>query len=173
MSHNLYFSTDLFQVLCVCRLYNRLIYFATKTVLLWKQTSHHVWNGDFDCINLTVKFLNLPCDAWRNQKNPVTVLRELNGRSADMRLFSCLKKMSVHILILKCLYFVLVLLLFTWFAGGEGQQYRKIDQQTEDLVPGPGKWVYSWRSLVTPKQHDLFQTWVCCSTPGSLSHTLH
>ena len=51
----LYFSTDLFQVLCVCWLYNRLLHIVKKTVSLWKEICCHLWKGDFDCINLTVK----------------------------------------------------------------------------------------------------------------------
>ena len=34
--------TDLFQILCVSRLYNKLLNIPKKTVLLWKQTSRHL-----------------------------------------------------------------------------------------------------------------------------------
>ena len=39
----LYFSTDLLQILCVCKLCNRLSHTIEKSVLLWKQTSRHLW----------------------------------------------------------------------------------------------------------------------------------
>ena len=34
-----YFSIDLFQIVCVWRLYNGILYIFKKTVSLWKQTS--------------------------------------------------------------------------------------------------------------------------------------
>ena len=43
MSHN--FSTSLFQILCVCRLYNRLLYIIKTIVLLRKQTSRRLSKG--------------------------------------------------------------------------------------------------------------------------------
>ena len=43
----LYLSTDLFQSLCVCRLCNTLLYVVKKIVFVWKQTSRHLWKGDF------------------------------------------------------------------------------------------------------------------------------
>ena len=65
----LYFSTDLFQIVCVCRLHNRQLHIVKKTVLLWKQTNCHLWKGGFDCINLTVKFWYRSCsDSWHNQE---------------------------------------------------------------------------------------------------------
>ena len=42
----------------------------------------------------------------------------------------------IHISFLDCSY---CHYFASYIAGGEGQQYRKTDQQTEDLVPGPGK----------------------------------
>ena len=76
----LYFSSDFFQMLCVCRLCIRLLYIFKKTVLLWKRTSCHLLTGGFDCINLTITFW---CwsgrDAQCNWKNLVAVLKELKN----------------------------------------------------------------------------------------------
>ena len=41
-------------------------------MLLWKQTSHHLWIEDFDCINLAIKFWYWSCsDTQCNWKNLV------------------------------------------------------------------------------------------------------
>ena len=54
------------------------LYIVKTNVLLQKQTSCHLWKGDFDCINLTVKFQYWSCgNAQQNQKNPVAVMKEL------------------------------------------------------------------------------------------------
>ena len=54
------------------------LYIVKTNVLLQKQTSCHLWKGDFDCINLTVKFKYWSCgNAQQNQKNPVAVMKEL------------------------------------------------------------------------------------------------
>ena len=49
-------------------------------MLLWKQASLHLRKGDFDCINLTVKFRYWSCsDAQHNWINLVVVLKELTA----------------------------------------------------------------------------------------------
>ena len=60
---------------CVCM---QTVCYVRKTVLLWKQTSCHLWKGDFECINLTIKFQYWSCgDTQRNWKNLVVVPKEL------------------------------------------------------------------------------------------------
>ena len=66
LSSNFYISPQIFfQIVRVCRLCNRLLYIAKKTVFQWKQASRHLWKGDIDYINLTVKFRYWSCSDAR------------------------------------------------------------------------------------------------------------
>ena len=74
----LYFSTDLFHILCLCRLYHGLLRIVKKTVLLWKHLAVIFERGTFDYFNLTVKFRYWSCsDVQHNWENLVAVLKEL------------------------------------------------------------------------------------------------
>ena len=79
MPHNFCISPQISSKLCVYADYAVGFYtLLRKAMLLWKQTSHHLWQRDFDCINLTVKFQCWSCsDAQRNWENLVGVLKEL------------------------------------------------------------------------------------------------
>ena len=84
----LFLSTDLFQILCVCRLYNRLLYIVKKTVLLWKQICRRLWKGDFGCINLTVigleVMLGVTGKIWlRSWKSYVLIWNKVDGKSTE------------------------------------------------------------------------------------------
>ena len=56
MSHNVCISAQVASTFCVYEDYIIDYYIHFFNVLLWTQTSCNLWQGDFDCINLTVEF---------------------------------------------------------------------------------------------------------------------
>ena len=92
-----FLNRSLPDFLFVCRRNNRLLYIGKKTV--WKQTSCHLWKGDFDCINLTVKFRYWSCgNVHCNWKNLIAVLKELNC-TRRLTEHTCIIWMTIYIVI--------------------------------------------------------------------------
>ena len=82
MSTKFCISPQISSKLCVYADYIKGCYIFKKqqhtAVLLWKQTSHHLSKGDFNCIIPTIKFWYWSCsDSQHNRKNLVATLKEL------------------------------------------------------------------------------------------------